>query len=167
MNFYCKFGGVETNTPWNNPTDDKIREWRDSLSFDLTNWYLVGNVIERYSKTWDVDIMLIQPQAPRLDELSSNFTEMLTKGFNHQLLIDCAWMPEFYQREWRVIEKLRPDVRFEKLWNGEWYKSEYTADEVKQVHPQVWWFKWNSPHNNWKKGIERNYNFTGIPLNKF
>jgi hypothetical protein len=165
--FYAKFGGIETTIAWDRPTDDSIRRWRDDLSFDLTDWFVVGNVIEKYSPTWDVDLIYIKPETPHLSSLSEVFSEMIGKGFTHKLLIDCAWMPEFYQDEWMPIKKIRPDVGFEKFWNGKWYRSQYTADVVKQIGEQLWYYEWNSPHPNWKKGKERNYNFTGISLNKF
>ena len=165
--FYAKFGGVTTNTPWNRPTDESVRKWRDSLSFDLTNWYIVGNFIEKYSPTYDLDIMLIHPHTPNLNTLSERFTEMIVKGFSHKLLIDCAYMDKFYQEEWQPIKKIRPDNKFEKFWNGQWYKSQYNADEVSQIGEQLWYFKWNSPHDNWYKGKERGYNFTGVPLKDY
>lgn len=167
MNFYAKFGGIETNTAWNQPQDDSVRRWRDSLSFNLSNWYIVGNFIEKYSPTNDLDIILIQPNIPTLQTLSEHFSEMLSKGFTHKLLIDCCWMPEFYQDEWKPIKKIRPDNKFEKFWNGQWYKSEYTADKVNQIGEQLWLFEWNSPHDNWYKGKERGYNFTGVPLSDY
>jgi len=167
MKFFAQFGGISTDIPWDRPTDDKVREWRDSLSFDLKDWYIVGNVIEKHSKTWDVDIMFIQPTIPTLDTLSQQFSEMISKGFTNKLLIDCAWMDKFYQEEWQPIKKIRPDNKFEKFWNGQWYKSEYTADKVNQIGEQLWYYEWNSPHDNWYKGKDRGYNFTGISLNKF
>jgi len=168
MTFYTKFGGVETHTPWKRPTDDSIREWRDDLSFSLDDWYIVGNVIEKFSPTWDVDIILIQqPLKTRLNELSKQFTEMITKGFEHELLIDCCYMPEFYQTEWKPITKIRPDDRFYKEWNGGTYNPIYTADTVERIGPQLWMFSYNKPHDNWYKGKNRGYNFTGISLNNF
>ena len=136
MKFYSKFGGVETNTSWERPRPDVVRRWRDSLSFNLKDWYIVGNFIEQHSPTWDLDLLLVQPNIPTLDTLSQHFTEMITKGFNHKLLIDCAWISEFYQEEWQPIKKIRPDNKFEKFWNGQWYKSEYTADKVNQIGEQ-------------------------------
>lgn len=165
--FYAKFGGVETNQPWDRPTDDVIRRWRDSLSFDLYKFYVVGNVVEKHSPTWDVDILLVQPEIPTLAGLSEHFTEMIEKGFNHRLLIDCAWINQFYQEEWQPIRKIRPDNGFKKFWNGQWYESQYTADEVHQIGEQLWYYEWNSPHDNWWKGKNRGYNFKGISLDKF
>ena len=43
MNFFTKYGGITTHTPWKRPTSKVIREWRDELSFDLTDWFVVGN----------------------------------------------------------------------------------------------------------------------------
>ena len=46
MKFFTKYGGITTHTPWKRPTSKVIREWRDELSFDLTDWFVVGNVVE-------------------------------------------------------------------------------------------------------------------------
>jgi hypothetical protein len=168
MKFYTRYGGITTTTPWNRPKDETIREWRDSLSFSLDDWYVVGNVVEKFSPTFDIDIILIQnPLKSHLNDLSDMFTEMIDKGFKNELLIDPCWMPEFYQDEWRPIRKIRPDCEFYKEWNGGTYYSVYEADEVKQLHPQLWEYKYLKPHKNWFKGKNRGYNFTGIPLDKF
>ena len=168
MTFYAKYGGVETNTSWKRPEDSIIREWRDELSFSLDDWYVVGNVVEGFSDTWDVDIFLIQKTLrPSLNELSNMFTEMIETGFKKELLIDCAYMDKFYQDEWEEIIKIRPDKEFHKEWLGKKYHSVYEADEVKQLHPQLWEYKYNKPHDNWYKGKERGYSFKGIPLDKF
>ena len=168
MKFYTRYGGITTTTPWNRPTDEQCIVWRDSLSFPLDDWYIVGNFIEEFSPTWDIDIILIQnPLRTHLNDLSDMFTEMIDKGFKNELLIDACWMPEFYQDEWRPIRKIRPDKEFIKHWNGGVYHDIYKADEVEQLHPQLWEYKYLKPHNNWYKGKNRGYNFTGIPLDKF
>ena len=168
MKFYTRYGGITTTTPWNRPTTEQCIIWRDSLSFQLTDWYIVGNFIEKYSSTWDIDIILIQnPLKTHLNDLSDMFTEMIDKGFKNNLLIDPCWMPEFYQDEWRPIRKIRPDKEFYKEYLGGVYHSVYEADEVEQLHPQLWEYKYLKPHNNWFKGKNRGYNFTGIPLDKF
>lgn len=168
MKFFAKYGGITTTAPWNRPTDNTIREWRDELSFNLNDWWVVGNVVERFSPTWDIDIFLIQdPLKCPLNDLSDMFTEMIQKGFQHKLLIDCAYMDKFYQDEWEEVRKIRPDKEFYKELNGVVYHSVYKADEVKQLHPQLWEYKYLTPHDNWKKGKDRGYNFTGISLNKF
>ena len=165
--FYANWGGCETTTEWYRPNDYAIRRWRDSLTSDLTNWFLVGNVIEKHSPTFDLDVILIQPTEPPLEELSRTFTEMISKGFEQELLIDCCYMPQFYQDEWQPITKVRPDKEFIKHWNGEEYHSVYKADEVEQLSEQLWKFHFNKPHHNWQKGKDRGYDFTGIELSKF
>jgi len=168
MKFFTKFGGVETTTPWNRPTKEKVIEWKQSLTCTLDDWYIVGNFVEGHSPTWDLDILLIQrPLKLSLNDLSKTFTEMITKGFEHELLIDCAWMPEFYQDIWREIIKIRPDDRFYKELNGGIYNPVYTADKVTKIHPQLWQYEYDKPHDNWFKGKNRNYNFTGIPLSTY
>ena len=168
MKFYTRYGGIETSTPWNRPTDEQCRVWRDSLSFPLDDWYIVGNFIEKYSPTWDIDIILIQkPLRAHLNDLSDMFSEMIDKGFKNNLLIDPCWMPEFYQDEWRGIRKIRPDKEFYKEYLDGVYHSIYEADEVEQLHPQLWEYKYFKPHNNWFKGKNRGYSFTGIPLSQF
>lgn len=165
--FYAKFGGVETHTPWWRPDDERIRRWRDSLSFDLTDWYIVGNVIEKHSLTWDVDIIMMQSDIPPLSSLSRQFTEMISKGFTHELLIDCGWVNKFYQEEWQPLKKVRPDNQFYKEWREGIYHTHYIADVQKQIGEQLWYFEFNQPHHNWYKGKERGYKFSVIPLNKF
>ena len=168
MNFFARYGGISTTTAWNRPHKDTIKRWRDELTFSLNDWWVVGNVIEEFSPTWDVDIFLIQkPLKHSLNDLSNMFTEMMQKGFEHKLLIDCAYMDKFYQDEWEPVTKIRPDKEFYKEWNGEIYHSVYKADEVKQLHPQLWEYKYLTPHDNWKKGKKRNYNFTGVPLKDY
>ena len=165
MKFYCKYGGVETYTPWNRPDTDTIREWRDELSFPLDDWYVVGNVVEKFSPTWDVDIFLIQePLKHSLNGLSNMFTEMIETGFKKELLIDCAYMDKFYQDEWEEIIKIRPDNQFYKEHRGRIYNPIYKADEQEQLAPHLWKFKYTKPHHNWHKGKERGYSFKGIPL---
>jgi len=167
MNFFTRYGGVSTHTPWNRPDKDTIRRWRDKLSFDLNDWWVVGNVIEQFSPTWDTDVFLIQnPLKHSLNDLSNMFTEMIQKGFENKLLIDCAYMDKFYQDEWEPVTKIRPDKEFYKEWRGGIYHSVYKADEVKQLHPQLWEYKYLTPHDNWYKGKNRGYNFTGVSLNK-
>jgi hypothetical protein len=168
MNFFARYGGVETKTPWHRPTKDKVIQWKQSLDCKLDDWYIVGNFIEEYSPTWDVDIILIQkPLKLSLNDLSNTFTEMITKGFEHKLLIDACWMPEFYQDIWREIIKIRPDNQFYKDWNGDIYNPTYTADKVEKIHPQLWQYEYHEPHDNWYKGKERGYSFTGIPLSTY
>ena len=168
MNFFTKYGGVTTHTPWSRPKKDTIKKWRDELSFPLNDWWVVGNVIEQYSPTWDTDIFLIQdPLKHSLNDLSDMFTEMIDKGFKHQLLIDCAYMNKFYQDEWEPVTKIRPDKEFYKEWHGGVYHSVYEADEVKQLHPQLWEYKYLTPHDNWYKGKNRGYTFKGVPLTKY
>lgn len=168
MKFFAKYGGISTTTAWNRPDKDTIKRWRDELSFSLNDWWVVGNVVEQYSPTWDTDIFLIQnPLKHSLNDLSNMFTEMIQKGFEHKLLIDCAYMDKFYQDEWEPVTKIRPDKEFYKEWNNEVYHSVYKADEVKQLHPQLWEYKYLTPHDNWYKGKERNYNFTGVPLSEY
>ena len=119
MKFYARYGGCNTTIPWNRPSSESVRRWRDSLSFDLTDWYICGNFIEEFSPTWDLDCIFIQEslQVP-LNELSDMFTEMLTKGFDNKLLVDPCWMPQFYQDEWEEIIKIRPDNQFYKEHRG-------------------------------------------------
>lgn len=168
MKFYTRYGGITTTTPWNRPNTDIIREWRDELSFSLDDWYVVGNVVEKFSETWDVDIFLIQePLRHSLNDLSNMFTEMIDTGFKKELLVDCAYMNKFYQDEWEEVKKIRPDKEFYKEYLGGIYHSVYEADEVKQLHPQLWEYKYLKPHNNWFKGKNRGYSFTGISLDKF
>jgi hypothetical protein len=168
MKFYTRYGGITTTTPWNRPTTEQCIVWRDSLSFSLDDWYIVGNFIEEFSPTWDIDIILIQkPLKTHLNDLSDMFTEMIDKGFKNELLIDPCWMPEFYQDEWKPIRKIRPDFEFYKEWNGGVYHDIYKADEVEQLHPQLWEYKYLKPHKNWYKGKNRGYNFTGIKLDNF
>ena len=168
MEFYTRYGGVETTTPWRRPDDNTIREWRDELSFPLTDWYVVGNVVEKYSSTWDVDIFLIQdPLRSSLNDLSNQFTEMIETGLKKELLIDCAYMNKFYQDEWESVTKIRPDNQFYKKHRGSIQNPIYKADEVKQLHPQLWQYNYTKPHSNWYKGKERGYSFKGIPLSKF
>tara|TARA_R110000744_G_scaffold123243_1_gene228380 strand:+ start:78 stop:584 length:507 start_codon:yes stop_codon:yes gene_type:complete len=168
MKFYTRYGGVETHTPWKRPTSEALYTWRDSLSFPLTDWYIVGNFIEEFSPTWDIDIILIQnPLRTHLNDLSDMFTEMLTKGFANELLVDPCWMPEFYQDEWKPIRKIRPDKEFYKEWNGGIYNPVYKADEVEQLAPYLWEYKYLKPHDNYFKGKNRGYSFKGVRLNKF
>ena len=80
MKFFCKWGGVTTTTPWDRPDDLRIRRWYDSLDTEL-QLYLAGNVVEKYSKTWDVDVMICNPQ-PSLDVLSEPLQSVLQKDLN-------------------------------------------------------------------------------------
>ena len=43
----------------------------------------------------------------------------------------------------------------------------YKADEVEQLHHQLWQYKYTKPHDNWHKGKDRGYSFKGVRLNKF
>ena len=165
--FYAKWGGIETHTPWWRPDPDRIRRWRDDLSFDLTHWYIAGNVVEKHSPTYDVDVLMINPQIPHLSSLSRHFTEMISKGFKWELLIDCGWVNNYYQGEWQPLKKIRPDNGFYKEWSGGIYHTRYDADVEKQIGEQLWYYEFNQPHFNWKKGKERGYKFSVIPLNKF
>ena len=168
MKFYTRYGGIETTTPWRRPEDNRIREWRDELSFPLDDWWVVGNVVEKFSPTWDCDIFLIQePLRHSLNGLDHMFHEMIDTGFKKELLIDCAYMNKFYQDEWEEITKIRPDFEFYKEYNGGTYHSVYEADEVEQLHPQLWQYKYLKPHDNWWKGKNRGYSFKGIPLSAY
>ena len=63
--------------------------------------------------------------------------------------------------------KIRPDKEFIKEYNGGTYHSVYEADEVKQLHPQLWQYNYTKPHSNWYKGKKRGYSFKGMPLSEF
>ena len=168
MKFFTKYGGISTRTPWKRPTPKVIREWRDELSFDLTDWFVVGNVIEQFSSTWDVDIFLIQkPLKHSYNDLSDMFSEMLIKGFEKELLIDCAYMDKFYQDEWEPVIKIRPDKEFYKEMHNGVYHSVYEADRMVQCGPQLYKYYYDNPHDNWYKGKSRGYNFTGVSLKNF
>tara|TARA_R110000796_G_C14332527_1_gene409319 strand:+ start:68 stop:565 length:498 start_codon:yes stop_codon:yes gene_type:complete len=165
MKFYCKWGGVETKQGWLRPKDEKIREWFNSINTDIP-LYLVGNVVEKHSPTFDVDIMVYKHQPP-LEELSNLFTECIRKGFEHELLIDIAYISEWYSIPFKPFYKIRPDKEFYKEYLGGIYHTVYKADKVEQLAPQLWRYDWYEPHSNYFKGLNRGYNFTGIPLNKF
>ena len=165
MNFFCRWGGVTSNQPWKRPQDEQIREWYNSLDTDIP-LYLVGNVVEKHSPTFDVDVMIYK-DLPHLNVLSELFTECITKGFQHELLIDIAFISEWYSVPFKPFFKIRPDNQFYKEWNGGIYNPKYTADKVEQLGPQLWKFDWYEPHSNYYKGLNRNYNFTGIPLENF
>ena len=168
MKFYARYGNCETTIPWNRPTAESVRTWRDSLSFDLTDWYIVGNFIEEFSPTFDLDCIFIQkPLQVPLNELSDMFTSMITIGFDNKLLVDPCFMPQFYQDEWEPITKIRPDNQFYKEHRGRIYNPIYKADEVEQLHPQLWQYKYTKPHDNWQKGKDRGYSFQGIPLSEY
>ncbi len=162
MKFFARWGGVETTTPWNRPTDLQIRRWYDSLSTDL-QLYLVGNVVEKHSPTWDVDVMIYKHQPP-LDVLSETFTECITKGLEHNLLIDIAFISEWYSKPFKPFYKIRPDYKFEKFYLGEWHRSEYKADKVTQIGKQLWRFDYDKPNDNYFKGLDRGYNFKGTKI---
>ena len=164
MKFYCKWGGVETYQAWNRPQDEQIREWYKSLDVDIP-LYICGNVVEKHSPTFDVDIML-RDEIP-LDEMSEVFTHCITKGFEYELLIDIAYISEWYSIPFKPFYKIRPDNQFYKELNGGTYHTIYEADKVEQLAPQLWRFDWYEPHSNYYKGLNRGYNFTGIPLDKF
>ena len=63
--------------------------------------------------------------------------------------------------------KIRPDNQFYKDLNGATYHTIYKADKVEQLAPQLWRFDYDKPNSNYYKGLNRNYNFTGILLDKF
>ena len=156
---------METYQAWTRPKDEQIREWYRTIDTDIP-LYLVGNVVEKHSPTWDVDVMVYKHQPP-LDVLSEVFTECITKGFEHNLLIDIAFISEWYSKPFKPFYKIRPDKEFYKEAYHGVYHSVYKADEVKQIAPQLWRYDWYKPHDNYYKGLNRGYNFKGITLNKF
>jgi len=165
MKFFCKWGGVTTTTPWDRPDDLRIRRWYDSLDTEL-QLYLAGNVVEKYSKTWDVDVMICNPQPP-LDVLSETFTECITKGFEHQLLVDMFYISDWYSIPFKPYYTIRPDKEFYKEWNGDVYHRVYKADRIEQIGKQLWKFYFDKPSNNYYKGLNRGYTFKGIKIDKF
>ena len=165
MKFFCKWGGIETHQAWNRPDDLTIRRWYDSLDTDI-QLYLVGNVVEKHSPTYDVDVMIYK-HLPPLDVLSETFTECITKGFEHNLLIDIAFISEWYSKPFKPFYKIRPDKEFCKEWNGGVYHSVYEADKVEQIAPQLWRYDWYEPHENYYKGLNRGYTFKGVKIDKF
>ena len=164
MTFKCKWGGVISNQPWNRPKDETIREWYNALDIDIP-LYLVGNVVEKHSPTWDVDVIL-RDEVP-LDEMSEVFTHCITKGFEYKLLIDIAYISEWYSIPFKPFYKIRPDKEFYKELNGGTYHTIYEADKIEQLAPQLWRYDWYEAHSNYYKGLNRNYNFKGIRLDKF
>jgi len=172
MKFFCKWGGIETHQPWNRPEDVQIRRWYDSLDTEL-QLYLVGNVVEKHSPTFDVDVMIYKHQppldvlSPPLDVLSETFSECIRKGFEHNLLIDIAFISEWYSIPFKPFYKIRPDKEFIKHWNGDVYHSVYEADKVEQIGEQLWRYDWQTPHENYYKGLNRGYTFKGIKIDKF
>lgn len=165
MKFFCRYAGIETYQPWNRPDDYKIREWYNSLDTNL-DLYIAGNVVEKHSKTWDVDILVCNPQPP-LDVLSETFIECVRKGFQHKLLIDIAYVSEWYSKEWKPFYKIRPDKEFYKEYYGGVHHQIYKADEVKQLAPQLWRYDYHTPNKNYYKGLNRGYTFNRIKLENF
>jgi len=164
MKFFCRWGGVETYQAWNRPQDEQIREWYKSLDIDIP-LYICGNVVEKHSPTFDVDIML-RDEVP-LDEMSEVFTHCITKGFEHKLLIDIAYVSEWYSIPFKPFYKIRPDKEFYKEWNGGVFHTIFNADKVEHIAPQLWRYDFYEPNKNWYKGKNRGYSFTGIPLSEF
>ena len=165
MKFFCRYGGVETNTPWDRPTDVQIRRWYDSLSTDL-QLYIAGNVVEKHSETWDCDILIYKPQ-PQLDVLSETFTECIRKGFEHKLLIDIAYVSEWYGKDWKPFYKIRPDKEFYKEQRGRIYHTKYKADKETQLGKYLWRYDWYEPHAGYFKGVNRGYTFNRIKLDQY
>ena len=168
MNFFCKYGGVTTHQPWQRPHSKVVREWRDSLSCPLDDWYVCGNLIEGYSKTWDVDIILYQnPLKISYNDLSDIFSEMIHLGFKYELLIDCAYVSEWYSKDWKPFYKIRPDKEFYKELHGGVYHKVYKSHKQVQLGKNLYKFYYNEPNDNYHKGIHRGYSFKGIPLKNF
>lgn len=168
MNFFCRHAGITTEQPWTRPRTKQLQEWRDSLSFSLKDWYVCGNLVEGFGKTWDVDIILYQkPLRISYNDLSDIFFEMIHKGFERQLLIDCAYVSEWYSKDWKPFYKIRPDKEFYKELNGGVYHKIYKSDEMVQLGQHLYKFYYNKPNDNYHKGIHRGYNFTGVPLKNF
>lgn len=165
MKFFCSWGGIQTHQPWTRPRDEQIRRWYDSLDTEL-QLYLVGNCVEKHSPTFDVDVMIYK-HLPPLDVLSETFTECIRKGFEHELLIDIAFISEWYSIPFKPFYKIRPDYQFYKEFNGGVYNPIYKADKVEQLAPQLWRYDWYEPHSNYFKGLNRGYNFKGVKLEHF
>ena len=74
---------------------------------------------------------------------------------------------EWYSIPFKPFYKIRPDKEFYKELNGGTYHTIYEADKIEQLAPQLWRYDWYEAHSNYYKGLNRNYNFKGIRLDKF
>lgn len=60
MDFYYRYGPVDTTTPWNRPTWDAIYDWWEEFKttegVEDYDFHIIGGVLYDMDNTWDVDI---------------------------------------------------------------------------------------------------------------
>jgi hypothetical protein len=95
--FFYQRGNVTTNTPWNRPSYNKIKEYLTFVSensdvFDVFDCYLSGGVLFNFENTWDVDIFLVGNE--NIDDSKiENYIDCMTDiALNeYKLLVDISW----------------------------------------------------------------------------
>ncbi|MDC0008847.1 hypothetical protein OAE73_00640 [bacterium] len=77
------------------PNTQIISKWWEELKVNLPSyidyeWYLVGNILNKDSKTKDVDVIIVDKNNGSLDKLKNTLEAACSLGFSNSIIIDIS-----------------------------------------------------------------------------
>jgi hypothetical protein len=137
-NFFYQRGVVQTTTPWDRPTYQRIKEYFQTIkdSTEILNeykFYLIGGVLFDMNKTWDVDIMLRGP-VKNYELLEGYMNILYDIAFNQfKLLLDIQWLsddlPNYTIEYLKNFEQESNKLRYIKLG----YAKKVVGEEMSEI----------------------------------
>ena len=99
--FYVRCGNIESNTPWNRPNVEALKNWYTQLSQLNSNtnkfkFNIVGGFAEKLSNpnidTWDIDIALTSDIIEDYNQIKTLLDEATKLAFENKILLDIYWV---------------------------------------------------------------------------
>jgi hypothetical protein len=177
MDFYCKVGDIETNTPWLRPNLDTVKIWFADLlrtpgieNYDI---WLVGNFAEitfgeSNLDTWDVDVVITCDKLKDYSELKMVMDDCIRLGFKHRLLIDVFYNDNLLDlKSFKKIKQIRNFKTFYKKRPYDEYKYEVKGDKVKALPHGLYEITHDTKSKSVIKAYERiqSGEYKGLQLN--
>ena len=99
--FYVRCGNIESNTPWNRPNVEALKNWYTQLSQLNSNtnkfkFNIVGGFAENLSNpnidTWDIDIALTSDIIEDYNQIKTLLDDATKLAFENKILLDIYWV---------------------------------------------------------------------------
>lgn len=99
--FYVRCGNIESNTPWNRPNVEALKNWYTQLSQLNSNtnkfkFNIVGGFAEKLSNpnidTWDIDIALTSDIIEDYNQIKTLLDDATKLAFENKILLDIYWV---------------------------------------------------------------------------